>query len=114
MATVHGVKTQLVVDTGSSISEVDSGLAASAHLKKVGSTITLDTVSCKVTAQPVTLDKVVVGSITMPTVTGTSTKNEAPAAASKDPINGLLGADVLSTFGTVTVDYKNMKVTLGG
>ena len=77
-------------------------------------TTKIGTVGCAVQAQPVVIDGLSVGTVAMPKSTGVSRDNSSTASASGRVNQGLLGADVLSTFGKVTVDFKNGKVTLGG
>ena len=112
--TIHGVPANLLVDTGSSTTEVDSQLAAKAHLQNSGSAVKVNTVGCAATAQPVAIDDLVVGSVAMPKLTGISRDNSGTASSSGRVTQGLLGADELSTFGKVTVDFKDAKVILGG
>jgi len=45
-------------------------------------------------------------------VTAASSTN-ALTARSNGKIQGLIGADILSTFGSVTLDFKNQRVLLG-
>ncbi len=112
--TINGVAANLLVDTGASTTELDSELVTKAHLQKTGSPIKIGTVGCTVQAQPVVIDGLSAGTVAMPKSTGVSRDNSSTASASGRVNQGLLGADVLSTFGKVTVDFKYGKVTLGG
>jgi predicted aspartyl protease len=106
-ATLHGLPSTMAVDTGASLSLVSEQLAESAHLQTKGEQKKISAVSCQVSEQPVLLDQLVIGDLTLPAVTATSTSASQPGGF------GLLGSDILSTFGTMTIDYNHQKLILG-
>ncbi len=110
-ATLHGQTAGMLIDSGASHTLVDTATATKAGLAKAGAPTKISGLSCSTPAQPVTIDQLSVGSVQLPTVTGIST---GPASASTSEVVGLIGSDILSTYGTVTFDYNNKKVTLGG
>lgn len=110
--TLHGVQVGLVVDTGASASSVDDSVATQAKLSNVGASVKVGAVSCTTTAQPVTLDNWTIGSVKLPEVVGISSDNRLESA-SNGKVDGLLGADVLSTYGLATFDHKGARLILG-
>jgi len=109
---VHGNRGGFLIDTGAAVTDLDSKLANSSALKKVGATTKIGAVSCTTSVQPVVFDNARIGTVKLPTVTAASSAN-ALTARSNGKIQGLIGADILSTFGSVTFDFKNQRVILG-
>ena len=109
---VHGNRGGFLIDTGATVTELDSKLANSSALKKVGATTKIGAVSCTTSVQPVVFDNALISTVKLPTVTAASSTN-ALTARSNGKIQGLIGADILSTFGSVTIDFKNQRVILG-
>ena len=109
---VHGNRGGFLIDTGASVTELDSKLANSSALKKVGAPTKIGAVSCTTSVQPVVFDNARISTVKLPTVTAASSAN-ALTARSNGKIQGLIGADILSTFGSVTLDFKNQRVLLG-
>ncbi len=109
---VHGNRGGFLIDTGAAVTELDSKLANSSALKKVGATTKIGAVSCTTSVQPVVFDNARISTVKLPTVTAASSAN-ALTARSNGKIQGLIGADILSTFGSVTFDFKNQRVILG-
>ena len=109
---VHGVHGGFAVDTGASVTQLDSGLATRTGLKKVGSPVKIGAISCTTTVQPVTFDNARLGGFDLPTVTAASSASSL-TAETKGRIQGLLGADILSTYGAVTFDFVHQRVVLG-
>ena len=110
-ATLHGQTANMLVDSGASTTLVDTATATKAGLAKAGNPTKVNGLSCSTPAQPVTIDQLAVGSVQLPTVTGISV---GPESSSSSEVVGLIGSDILSTYGTVTFDYNAKKVTLGG
>jgi len=109
---VHGNRGGFLIDTGAAVTDLDSKLANSSALKKVGAPTKIGAVSCTTSVQPVVFDNARIGTVKLPTVTAASSAN-ALTARSNGKIQGLIGADILSTFGSVTFDFKNQRVILG-
>jgi len=101
---VHGTRGGFLLDTGAAVTELDSKLANSSALKKVGATTKIGAVSCTSSVQPVVFDNARISTVKLPTVTAASSIN-ALTARSNGKIQGLIGADILSTFGSVTIDF---------
>ena len=110
--TLHGTQGGFVVDTGASVTELDSAFATKAGLTKVGAATRVSAVSCSTSVQPVRFDNASVGSVKLPTVTAISSKN-AMTQQSNGMEQGLLGSDILSTFGEVTFDFLHRRIVLG-
>lgn len=111
--TLHGRTGEMLVDTGSSRTAVDAAVATELSLTKIGKPGSIRSVSCSTPAQNIRIDLLKTGSVTLPTVTGISTKSTL-GAQSQGRVIGLIGSDLLSTYGVVTLDYAGAKVTLGG
>ena len=108
--TVHHTKATFAVDTGASVTEIDASVARTAGLRNVGAPAKIGAVSCTTPTQPVTFDDSTVGTVSLPTVTAVAATAPAPTTTGRQ---GLLGADILSTFGTVTFDFVHQQVDLG-
>jgi predicted aspartyl protease len=91
------------LDTGASNSLIDSSLAQQLGLPVVGTAGQVTGVTGAANAQLVNVDVWSVGNVHLPSLTAVSLP--LPAANSGPGLVGLLGSDVLSTFGTVDVDY---------
>ncbi len=109
---VHGNRGGFLIDTGAAVTDLDSKLANSSALKKIGATTKIGAVSCTTSVQPVVFDNARISTVKLPTVTAASSAN-ALTARSNGKIQGLIGADILSTFGSVTFDFKTQRVILG-
>jgi len=99
----------LAVDTGASVSIVDRAVAIQAGLKTVGSPEPVAGVGGSQNATPVEVDQWSVGQIRLPPMRQPSpiATLDLPEAQKTNGIVGLLGSDVLSRFGRITVDYSN-------
>jgi predicted aspartyl protease len=103
-----------VVDTGAERSVIAASVARDLHLRTVGPARTAATLGCRVSTRPVRLDHWRLGSRSLPAET-VAAQNELPAIEiDGQPLSGLLGADVLSRFGTMTLDYDGHRLILGG
>ena len=111
--TLHGRAGEMLVDTGASRTAVDSAVATELALTEVGKPGSIKSVSCSTPAQNIRVDQLKSGSVTLPTITGISTKSTL-GAQSQGRLIGLIGSDLMSTFGVVTLDYSGGTVTLGG
>lgn len=93
------------LDTGASITLVDTVIANRLRLPVVGQGQTVEGVGGTVTAIPVQVSAWTVGALKLPAAT--ITKGNLPDARRGTGLQGLLGSDVLSRFGKVTIDYAN-------
>lgn len=109
---VRGRTSTFALDTGASSTTVEARLATRAKLKKVGGRVSVGAVSCKAKVQPVKIPKWTVGGVPVPTTVGISRSTGLPKQTA-GRVNGLLGADVLSSFGQVTFDYTTLQAALG-
>lgn len=110
--TVHGVHGGFVVDTGASVTELDTDFATRAHLSKAGTATRIGAVSCATAVQPVHFDNATAGAVKLPATVAASSQN-ALTDKTNGKEQGLLGADVLSTFGVVTFDFPHSTIVLG-
>jgi predicted aspartyl protease len=97
------------VDTGASRSVVDYDLVRKLRLRTIGEPVTVTGITCRGQAGRLRMGKWRVGSISLPAA-------EIQTIDMPDPgggVDGLLGSDVLSTFGAITVDYKSERLLLG-
>jgi hypothetical protein len=96
------------VDTGASQSVVDSSLIMRLHLQQ-GHSETVTGVSCTSKVREVKVQHWSVGRVDLPAHTITSTN--LPGKGSSG-LQGLLGSDILSQFGAITLDYKHQMLVL--
>jgi predicted aspartyl protease len=106
---IHGRSFPFLIDTGASRSLVDVALARQLHLRRVGRPVKVGGVGCTTTSRNVRLSRWRVGGQPLPSIVAAST--QLPFAMGH--AFGLLGSDVLSRFGAVTIDYKHAVLTLG-
>ncbi len=99
------------LDTGASMSVVDSGIARQLNLPDVGSAGEATGVGGMVEARLVRVDTWRVGNVNLSSNT-LSTIN-LPGANTERGLQGLLGSDVLSDFDVITVDYDRRVLILG-
>lgn len=106
---IHGHAYPFLVDTGATVTLLDPAIARRLHLKRVGKPHRFCGVTGCSTARRVRLRRWSVGSQPLPNVVVSS----APIAGTGGQAFGLLGSDVLSKFGSVTIDYANHQLILG-
>jgi predicted aspartyl protease len=97
------------VDTGASHSVVDYDLVRKLGLHTIGEPLTVTGITCRGQAGRLRMGKWRVGSVSLPAA-------EIQTIDMPDPgggVDGLLGSDVLSTFGAITVDYRDERLLLG-
>jgi predicted aspartyl protease len=97
------------VDTGASHSVVDYDLVRKLGLRTVGEPLTVTGITCRGQAGRLRMGKWRVGPVSLPAA-------EIQTIDMPDPgggVDGLLGSDVLSTFGAITVDYRGERLLLG-
>jgi predicted aspartyl protease len=106
---IHGRAFPFLIDTGSSKTLVDEALARKLHLKTVGKPIDVTGVGCSEPASKVRLSSWSIGGQALPNIVATS----SVIAGADGKAFGLLGSDVLSHFGTISIDYAHGELTLG-
>jgi predicted aspartyl protease len=98
-----------VLDTGASTSAITTSLARQLGLKRAGPPHEVSGVGGTVQALPVHIANWSAGQIHLPTTVIDSAPLTDLQLGSAD---GLLGSDVLSQFGTVTIDYTDQSLTI--
>jgi predicted aspartyl protease len=109
--TLNGKRLIFVVDTGATGSLIDKRVARRLHLPKVGPLQRFKGVSCGGSAQPVRVAHWSVGVVGLAPQRLSSTRFSFGKGG---VVVGLLGADVLSSFGKVSIDFTHSVMTLGG
>jgi predicted aspartyl protease len=97
------------VDTGASHSVVDYDLVRRLHLRTIGEPLTVTGITCRGQAARLRMRKWRVGRVRLPAA-------EIQTIDMPDPgggVDGLLGSDILSRFGTISVDYRKERLVLG-
>jgi Aspartyl protease len=110
--TLRGRPYYLIVDTGAARTIIDRPVANALGLPAHGSPYTFSTFGCDVSAQPVSLAGMHLGSTALPTITVFSERLLIPRGFSGVPIGGLLGSDILSRFGVVTISFTRRRLIL--
>lgn len=108
-AVVHGRRLPFLIDTGASSSTIDSRVAQPLGLRSAGRMRSVSAVNCRTKIQPVRLDRWRVGAVELPGVAAASQRS----ALFSQAIAGLIGGDVFSHAGRVSIDFRTGKVTLG-
>jgi predicted aspartyl protease len=106
---IHGRAFPFLIDTGSSKTLVDVALARKLHLKLVGKQIKVTGVGCSEPASQVRLSRWSIAGQSLPNIVAT----DSVIAGADGKAFGLLGSDVLSHFGTISIDYAQGVLTLG-
>ena len=101
-----------LVDTGAERTIIDAPVARKLRLRANGSSRVFAPLGCRLLAQPVALRSWRLGDVALPAITAFTHKLLTPRAFSRLPFGGLLGSDVLSRFGTVTVDFAHRRLIL--
>ncbi|MBV9713867.1 MAG: retropepsin-like domain-containing protein [Solirubrobacterales bacterium] len=107
--TIHGHTYGFLIDTGASVTVVNGPLAHQLGLAPVGKPVKVSGVGCSSSARIVDLSDWKLAGVTLPAIRAASVK----IAGAGGTALGLLGSDVLSRFGAVTIDYRRAVLTLG-
>lgn len=107
--TVHGHTYVFAIDTGASVSAINSSVAAQLRLPKAGPPARLLAAGCRTTAQPVRVTDWRVGGVRLPSARVVSLGLGLPKG-----LDGLLGSDLFAQFGHITLDYSRQLLRLGG
>ncbi len=106
---IHGRAFPFLVDTGASVTLVNPTLARRLHLRTVGKPHKFCGVTGCSLARRVRLSNWSIGGQPLPSIVASS----SPIVGTGGFGFGLLGSDVLSRFGSVTIDYRDKLLTLG-
>ena len=106
---IHGHAFPFLIDTGASVTLVNPALARRLHLRTVGKPHKFCGVTGCASARRVRLSNWSIGGQPLPPILASS----SPIAGTGGFGFGLLGSDVLSRFGSVTIDYHDKLLTLG-
>lgn len=98
------------LDTGASLSLIDSDLAQQLRLPVAGPPVDVSGVGGKQRVTPVRVSVWALGAAILPERVITSAA--LPDLRRSAGVVGLLGSDVLSTFSSVTIDYANSDVVV--
>lgn len=100
---------KFALDTGASITIVSNDIATSIGLPTAGEGQPVAGVGGNEVAVPVRVDKWAIGGLELPA--SIITRGKLPDSSNNNGLQGLLGSDVLSKFGQVTIDYNADTVT---
>lgn len=100
------------LDTGASTSLIDRGLVDQLKLPIVGKPQQVTGITGVEEADLVKVDQWRVGEVGLPPATGITVNLPEPNRGTG--LQGLLGSDILSQFGVITVDYRRGVLILGG
>lgn len=113
VAAVRGSSTGFLIDTGAGNSTIDVRAARKLGLKPAGRARTVTAVSCPARVQPVRIDDWRIGQVKLPATDAVSSKSDI-TDQTKGKVVGLIGSDVLSRYGRVSIDFKGQRLLLGG
>lgn len=115
-ATVAGAPTTWLLDTGSASTVIAAPRADALGLRPTGAAQTrAGAAGCTATVTPVRISRWHVGSVRLPPTIALA--SGSPVITHPEPgrsTAGLIGADVLASFGSATVDFKDHRLILGG
>jgi hypothetical protein len=100
-----------VIDSGSSISVVDTQLSRRFHLRQVAVPLQAAGIGCKATVVPEKVTSWSVGGLALRPQFVVSAS--LPSLAKGQPLDGVIGSDVLSRFGSIRIDYRTQTIGLG-
>lgn len=100
------------VDTGASRSVVDWDLVKRLGIETIGEPIEVTGITCRGQARKVRLRGWRVGDVPLPRAAIQTI--DMPEPSDGTAIDGLLGSDILSRFGAVTVNYTDERLVLHG
>jgi predicted aspartyl protease len=107
---IHGRLVPMLIDTGATVTVINTTAARRLHLKTVGKRHKFCGVTGCALARRVRVSNWNVGGVQpLPTVVVSS----SPIAGLNRTAFGLLGSDVLSRFGSVTINYAAKQLVLG-
>jgi hypothetical protein len=106
--TVHGTEYQFLVDTGASSTLVTSDAASEMDLQSTGDSARARGVGGATTVRLAQISDWSLGGSRLPDSQLNVGSVDLPPG-----VSGLLGSDVLSTFGRVTIDYAGAHATFG-
>jgi predicted aspartyl protease len=95
-----------IVDTGASNSVVDWPLVQKLRIKTIGKPLSVTGITCRGAAARIRMSDWRVGGVELPRTQIRAI--DMPA----EGVDGLLGSDVLSTFGSITLDYDGERLLL--
>jgi hypothetical protein len=103
-------KAQFVIDSGATISVIDSSLAAQLGLTPIGPAITATGAVCHAAVTPVAVRAwSIAGFRLSPSVIG-----RVPVVLPDPAIMGVLGTSTLARRGKLTIDFRQSRMILGG
>lgn len=112
--TIHAKLFYFIVDTGATVTFVDSSIAKSLQLESIGTPGSGTSIGCTTPVQPVAVSKWSIGGQALPGSVVPSEKTDFGGKKYQGvPIAGLLGADLYYLYGTTTVDYDAATLSLG-
>lgn len=113
---IGGKPAGYVIDTGSTNSVIESRTTTPLGLRAVGKRLkTAGATGCLVIVTPVRINDWTAGGVKLPATIGVNSRSSFIDKALKSTgIAGLLGTNVLSTFGEVTIDFADSRMILGG
>lgn len=100
------------LDTGAGITLIDTQLADTLHLPVTGDSGNVAGVGGSQAITPVHVDSWSAGKITLPAADVASTN--LPSFRQNSDVHGLLGSDILSRFGRITINYDTGELSVSG
>ena len=100
-----------LIDTGSALSVIDAHLSRRFHLRQVSAPERAAGIACSTTVVPEQVSNWSIGGATLKPQVLLSAA--VPNLSASQPLDGVIGSDVLSRFGSVRIDYRARTVGLG-
>jgi predicted aspartyl protease len=113
-AVTDGTPADWLIDTGATYTLVAARTVAQLKLHRVGRSVTgLGASGCSARLDPVAINNWTAGSVRLPPTVALASTSPVVSKYGSTKIDGIIGADVLSHFHQVTLDFRTKRTLLG-
>ena len=114
MGEEHSFSAEAIVDSGAESTLVASATAARAALRPLDRSLTVHgAAGCATRLTPVAIARWSAGPVSLPPTTALSSGSPVVSSFGGTRIKGVIGADILASFGRVTLDFTAGRLVFG-